>query len=244
MDRSQLYDQMAKRKSKPKDFGTYIGDNGRVNRCVELFAEGKLKKGMTLLDVGGGIGDLGWAVRNKGFFTTTIVIDIAKKNLEAAQSKGNIVVRSDVDSQGFGPLIKDSSIDCVTALDFIEHIVDPESFAKECRRVLIKGGEVCCNTPNIQYFEHILSLIKGRFPHTSGDRDVFFGGHLANFTFDDLCEIFAGAGFDDFVQFDDVNYRQPPKFWTDFMNSKNQYEYVTACKRYGSQNLLFKATKK
>src|SRR6202011_3022034 len=83
------------------------------------------------------------------------------------------------------------------------HIIDPENFARECFRVLKSGGEVFVNTPNIQYWPHIQQLIAGKFPHTSGDKEVYHGGHLAFFTYLDLCEIFGAAGFTNFRQVKD-----------------------------------------
>jgi SAM-dependent methyltransferase len=242
MDRSELYDTMATRKSAPKDLEPYRGDNGRVNRCVDLFRQGKLRRGGALLDIGGGIGDLAYACRD--MFERAVVVDISAKNLEAARAKGCVTLQVDIDREGLEKV--GGQFDVVTALDFIEHIVDPESFARECFRVLKPGGEVFINTPNIQHFRHIEQLVRGRFPHTSGDRDVYHGGHLAFFTYLDLVDIFLAAGFDArrFEQFkDDEGYVAPPQEWIDRAHAKTQREYVDACMRFGNSNLLFKAVK-
>lgn len=239
MDRAELYDKMAERKSAPKDFNTYVGDNGRVNRCVQLMKQRKIRTGGTLLDVGGGIGDLCFAA--KDLFTETVVLDISSKNLEAAKSKGvGRTLWGDVDKMGVG--MPDGSVDVVTALDFIEHIVDPENFARECYRVLKPSGEVFINTPNIQFWQNIESLIMGRMPHTSGDRDVYHGGHLAFFTYDDLCEIFSGAGFTPVEQLhDDEGFTPFPQWIMNMRQPRNQLEYTRLCERFGNPNLLFKA---
>lgn len=241
MDRSHLYRKMATRKSKPKDFLPYTGDNGRVNKCINLMKSGDLKVGGTLLDVGGGIGDLGYAARD--MFTRRVVIDIAEDNLKAAEAKGNEVWRADIDRDGLVGLGYD--VDLVTALDFIEHIIDPENFARECFRVLKSGGEVFVNTPNIRFWRHIEQLWKtGKFPHTSGDREVYHGGHLAFFTFSDLCEIFGSAGFVCFKQFmDDECFQQPPAEWLTSLGVRNQTEFVKHSMELGCPNLLFKAVK-
>lgn len=242
MDRAQLYDRMAQRKSKPSDFDTYDGNNGRVNRCERLIRQGKIRAGGTLLDVGGGIGDLGYSVRD--LFDRRIVIDISMDNLRAAESKGNEACHIDIDREGFEG-IRDESVDVITALDFIEHIVDPEAFARECERVLKPGGTVFVNTPNIQFWRHIEHLTRsGRFPHTSGDREVFHGGHLAFFTFLDLCDIFGAASLSFEEQFlDEEGFEQPPDFWLKTQVITSQLEYRIACTRLGNPNLLFKAVK-
>ena len=247
---------MAARKSAPKDFNTYIGDNGRVNRCAELIKQGKLKTGGILLDVGGAIGDLGHAVRD--LYDKTIIVDISEQNLVAARSKGNFTMHGDCDLIGFKRAIlspdeifeeqpKDDSISMITALDFIEHIVDPENFARECFRVLESGGEVFVNTPNIQYWEHLESQLRGKFPHTSGDREVYHGGHLAFYNYNDMFDIFvrsAGFNFESATQIrDEEGYRQPPQFFIDKLAPQNQFEYEVACELLGNPNLLFKCVK-
>ena len=251
MDREELYDKMANRKSKPKDFQPYSGDNGRVNKCVELMRSGVLRTGGTLLDVGGGIGDLGYAVRD--LYSRTIVFDIAPKNLEAAAAKGNYTILGDIDKTGIegrdsgdGVVDLTSQVDTVTALDFIEHIVDPEHFARECYRVLKPGGEVFINTPNIRFWRHIEKLLyEGKFPHTSGDREVYHGGHLAFFTYSDVCEIFESAGFVSSLQIKDNECFEtpPPKFLALFPQCKTQAEYVAMMLEFGCPNMLYKATK-
>lgn len=242
MDRKELYDAMANRKTKPKDFQPYQGDNGRVNKCVQLMRSGKIKNRGRLLDVGGGIGDLGFAVRD--LFDMTLVIDISQKNLDAAHTKGNAIALQDIDKDGISCLT-DENVDVVTALDFIEHIVDPENFARECFRVLKPGGQVFINTPNIRFWRHIEALWhSGRMPHTSGDRDVYHGGHLAFFTFSDLREIFEGVGFHASVQFkDEEGYVEPPVMFTHPFKINNQQDLVNLYIELGCPNLLYGAIK-
>lgn len=241
MDKQGLYDSIATRKLKPKDYEPYNGGNGRVDKCVKFLRTLNLKD-KNLLDVGGGIGDLGSALRDVGFMNRH-TLDISASNLEAAQKKGNVISVADVDKEGL-PFYKES-FDVITALDFIEHIIDPENFARECFKVAKSGAVVYINTPNIQYFEHQESLLKrGIFPHTSGDREVYHGGHLAFYSYHDLVEIFYKAGFVSCKQLvDEETYRDPPKFYVDMLNPKNQVEYKDACMRLGNSNLLFVCVK-
>ena len=241
MDRSELYDKMAERKIKPKDFEPYTGGNGRIDKCVSLIRQGDLRSGGTLLDVGGAIGDLGYAVRD--LFEERWLVDISWENCRAASSKGNIAQKVDVDKDAL-PFVADSA-DLICALDFIEHIVDPENFARECFRLLKSSGEVFINTPNIQFYEHIQTLIHtGYFPHTSGDKDVFHGGHLAFYTYNDLRLIFDVAGFTCAEQIMDTEgYKNPPEFWVNMYRPRNQEHYKQICMRLGCPNLLFKAIK-
>lgn len=278
MDKQQLYDSMASRKHTPVHLQPYAGGNGRVDRCVELFRKGVLKTGGALLDVGGSIGDLGYALKDD--FAHRVVLDISSRVLEAARSKDNFSLLCDVDKGGFcgiaskenlndilvgkdNPAIKfwthdgpnphyklgDGIFNVVTALDFIEHIVDPGGFARECFRVLVSGGQVFINTPNIQFWKHQETLaVHGRFPHTSGDQEVYHGGHLAFYTFLDLCEIFSAAGFSKFEQINDQEgYAPPPQLYIDLykrgsrVNSRE--ENIQMAMSLGCPNLLFKCEK-
>ncbi len=243
MDRKELYDQLASRKSKPKDFEPYAGDNGRVNKCAQLIRSGKLRSGGVLLDIGGGIGDLGYAVHD--LFDLGVVLDISYQNLEAAFAKGSRTILADVDTCGI-PLqecdLYPGSVTLVTALDFIEHIVDPENFARECHRVLAHGGQVFVNTPNIRFWRHIQQLlVAGCFPHTSGDREVFHGGHLAFFTYLDLCQIFGSAGFANFeMHHDDECYEEPPEHVVRWTGQTPDRQLMM---ELGCPNLLFSCRK-
>lgn len=263
MDKHELYSVMSARKSKPKDFEPYAGDNGRVNKCVALMNSGKILTNSTdgvLIDVGGGIGDLCYATKN--LFKHRINIDIAEINLKATINKTDAhACKLDIDNSGFNPKEEDwiskstkeitdifvlgNSVDVITALDFIEHIIDPEKFARECFRLLKSGGEVFINTPNIRFWQHIEKLwVQGKFPHTSGDREVYHGGHLAFFTFSDIKEIFEGAGFTMSEQIKDEEcYQQPPPFWMNVLKPTGQKDYVEKCLELGCPNLLYKATR-
>lgn len=261
MDKVKLYDTIAERKTKPKDFQPYTGGNGRVDKCVKLIRSGKLRNSGTLLDVGGAIGDLGYAVRD--LFERRIVQDISEKNLDAARAKGNETFVGDVDCAGISVghtegnfkdvpvkwVEDDKFADLVTALDFIEHIIDPEYFARECFRVLKSKGQVFINTPNIRFWPHIDELLnRGTFPHTSGDKEVFHGGHLAFYTYTDLKTIFGRAGFSNFEMImDEEGFQQPPRSVLSSgpmgQSLTSQMMYRQLCMELGCPNLLFIAEK-
>jgi SAM-dependent methyltransferase len=169
------------------------------------------------LDVGGATGNLGYALRD--LFSKTIVVDIAGACREPAEAKGNEFHRANVDTEGLIG-IPDGSVQLVVALDFIEHILDPGGFAKECYRVLGHGGMVLINTPNIQFWRHLHSLvIDGRFPHTSGDPEVYHGGHVAFYNLHDMHDIFGAADFVGHrMHTDGLLMEPPPNLWISVSN--------------------------
>src|SRR4051812_28610558 len=122
MDKEQLYDALASRKISDRDKGSYTFHNDRVNRCIKSFQDGTLKTGGSLLDVGGNVGDLCLALKDK--FESTKVIDISVDNVRICLSRGIPASCCDIDKLGL-PTKDDSTVDTVTALDLIEHIMDP-----------------------------------------------------------------------------------------------------------------------
>lgn len=203
----KLYDDISSRKAKPEDFAPYTGGNGRIDRAVNLILNSPdaacdmFPKSGTLLDVGGATGNLGYALRDH--FQERWTLDISDVCREPAEKKGNRFICANVDLHGFvepekgyaGGGIVDGEVDLIVALDFIEHILDPQKFVKECFRALKPGGVVLINTPNIQFWKHLESLvIYGRFPHTSGDREVYHGGHVAFYNFHDMMQMFEVEG--------------------------------------------------
>lgn len=207
----KLYSDITSRKAKPRDFEPYNGGNGRIDRAVDLILNEDFPRSGTLVDVGGAIGNLGYALRDH--FQTRWCMDIAEECMAPAEKKGNIFLAVNTDAQGIP--IADESADLIVALDFIEHVLDPQYFARECFRVLKSGGKVLINTPNIQFWKHLYSLVvDGRFPHTSGDREVYHGGHVAFFNLQDMVSIFGEAGLvDPRMHTRGLTPEPPPPIW-------------------------------
>jgi 2-polyprenyl-3-methyl-5-hydroxy-6-metoxy-1,4-benzoquinol methylase len=212
-----LYDEIADRKDEASKIGPYHGGNGRIDRAVDLILNEDFPRSGTLIDVGGSTGNLGYALRD--YFSDRITLDISEACRVPAESKGNTFICANVDNSGI-PMPDERSdgpsADMIVALDFIEHILDPEHFARECFRTLKSGGKVLVNTPNIQFWRHLHSLVvEGNFPHTSGDQEVYHGGHVAFFNFQDMSKIFTAAGFVDMrLHTRGLTPEPPPPIWS------------------------------
>lgn len=240
MDNEELYRKIALRKQNAEHLKPYNGGNGRIDKFLDMVRSGHLKQGGKILDVGGSHGDLVELALREGLFQTGEIIDISQSSVNIALERGLTAWRLDVDKDGLDYTIQDST-DCVVALDFIEHIVDPGQFARECMRVLNPGGFVFINTPNISYWEHLEELVvRGRFPHTSGDQEVYHGGHLAFYNENDLDTIFGAAGFTDFKVHEDPAATVPSSpLWERLLTAPGHKK----ARMLSSPNLLFSCRK-
>ncbi len=75
--------------------------------------------------------------------------------------------------QGIWPLLADAnrglplagdSVDVVTAMDVLEHLVDPRMLIREAHRVLRPGGYLVVATPNLASWHNIVALLLGLQP--------------------------------------------------------------------------------
>lgn len=211
-----LYAMIAERKGEARADGPYSGGNGRIDRANALVRSGALgtfNHPAALLDIGGATGNLGYAMRD--IFDERHVLDIAESCRRPAEAKGNKFACGNVDETGL-VFYPSGSVDVITMLDVIEHVLDPEGLACECFRVLRPGGTVLINTPNIQYWRHLHSLVvDGVFPHTSGDPEVYHGGHVAFYNLQDLDELFIRrAGFvGSMMHVQGLQADPPPPIW-------------------------------
>ena len=199
MDKEDLYYALSERKQEDRHLLPYNGGNGRIDRFLDLVRNNHAPRGGDVLDVGGSHGDLLELATREKLFDNGCVLDISEIAVKTAKARGLVAYKDDIDKNGFEQIRGDKNykgFNAIVALDVIEHLIDPIGFAKECFKALNHNGYVFINTPNISYWRHLQELvIGGRFPHTSGDKDVYHGGHLAFYNENDLIDIFSSVGF-------------------------------------------------
>jgi len=160
---------------------------------VEMAALHMRREGDRVLDVGCGGGALSVLIKEN--FTEVYGVDILEDACSIAAQKG--VISQVVDLNAEAMPYNENFFDVVVCLDIIEHVLDPLRLLADCQRVLKYGGQFLLSTPNIRYFRHVINLIvHGRFPHTSGDTDIVWGGgHLYHFCCTDTVHLLKRAGF-------------------------------------------------
>ena len=194
------------------------GEGSLTNRIREAFKE--IDSGFRCLDVGCGDGKFCTLVRDG--CRQVYGIDGSKTALKDTVSRKIQACLVDLDA-GWLPF-GDNVFDCISCLDVIEHVFDPEKLIKEINRVLNRNGILILTTPNIRFIDYIRSLLfNGRFPMTSQDKGCYDGGHIHYFTFRDVRSLLVSSGFVIIKErgYDEKHYLSPKilvfrilmKFW-------------------------------
>jgi len=134
-----------------------------------------------LLDIGCGngqalkcMGELGWQVQG---------VDFDPEAVQIARKKGLEVRLGSLEAQAFPR----DSFDAITMSHLIEHVHDPLSLLRECRRILRPSGRLALVTPNINSAGH--RIYGSSWFHLDPPR------HLRIFNIGSLTTLLQKAGF-------------------------------------------------
>lgn len=127
-------------------------------------------EGLSVLDVGGGIGEMSRRLAARGMKVT--FTDLSQYNIRRAQSMGFRALHVDLNN-GLREL-SDAEFDGVVILEVIEHVVAAEQLLAEIARVLKPGGFLILSTPNFTYFLNRLRILFGGLSHDEGYHYRFF----------------------------------------------------------------------
>jgi SAM-dependent methyltransferase len=140
-----------------------------------------------VLDVGCGTGQLGRLLRERGHHVTGVEL-VSEAAVQARAWLDHVAV-SDVEA-GFP--FPPASFDAVIFADVLEHLVDPWRVLREAVKLLAEGGCVVASVPNVQNFDVLWRLARGRWEYR--ERGILDRGHLRFFTLATIREMFAQAG--------------------------------------------------
>lgn len=120
-----------------------------------------LPSGMTyLLDVGGGEGGFLCAAKAAHPEVFTQLVELTPAAAALARTKPEV----DAVWQGsFYDWIPTDRCDCISFLDVIEHLVDPERALLHARGLLAQGGSVVLSIPNVGHWSVVADLLEGRW---------------------------------------------------------------------------------
>jgi len=157
-----------------KDYLEYELKNEDVYRDLELMALRSVDfftekaKGQRLLDIGSASGCLLEHLKNLGYLAEGL--EICKETALYAQSKRGLTVSTLTLEETH---YEDASFDIVHASHLIEHLNDPDSFIKECYRILKPLGKLYLTTPNIESLQAF--LFKSEWRSAINDHLFLFG---------------------------------------------------------------------
>lgn len=150
----------------------------------------KEKKG-TLLDIPAGEGHAVYHLKKMGYDVTAG--DILPDNFKAPGIK---CVPVDLNRE---LPFEDTSFDCISCIEGIEHIENPHLLIRECARLLVDDGILVLTTPNIlNVFSRLRFMLVGKFEKFGDrflDQNNFFDLHITALPFDILLFILTKVGF-------------------------------------------------
>jgi 2-polyprenyl-3-methyl-5-hydroxy-6-metoxy-1,4-benzoquinol methylase len=131
----------------------------RVIKVLRVFAELKPNR---ILDVGCSDGTISIALKKVSGAELVCGVDISKKAVELARSKGVKAQVVNVDEEKLP--FESEYFDAVHAGEIIEHLLDPDHLFDEIHRVLKKRGAFVLTTPNLSSLVNRLLLLIGFQP--------------------------------------------------------------------------------
>ena len=133
-------------------------DFGPVDRMLRIFRRSQVLKALNnrnnlvLIDVGcGRQANVGWVLRKQLKSYIGVDRDIPELSLFNLNFVNSL-------AETMSGKLKNNTADMVIALAVIEHVEDPESFVRTCKKLLKKDGEILLTTP-APYADPILKLI-------------------------------------------------------------------------------------
>ena len=165
------------------------------SKISDLWKETKPQ--MRILDIGCGAGSVGSELANRGH--EVCGLDIMAKAVDRAKDRG---INADIYDVNNLPLpFKDSSFDCILALDILEHVFAPLSLLREMRRLLSRDGYSIIVLPLHFDLRQRLRILAGEgivlYEHLSYDPKCvsweYF--HIRFFTLQEVEEFVKGGGF-------------------------------------------------
>lgn len=151
---------------KNKIFGNYIAKLGEFTDLeIEKRVSDALPKSKKIIYLDVGCHDGEKTLKRAQVIGTKSILGIDLKTTGAKIAQKNGVKMYFGDLNKHWPL-KDQSVDCVTATEVIEHMIDVDNFLSEIKRILKPKGLVIISTDNLAGYHNIFALLLGYQPYT------------------------------------------------------------------------------
>ncbi|MHB9118231.1 MAG: class I SAM-dependent methyltransferase [Burkholderiales bacterium] len=158
----------------------YLGDRAEV---LALLPE-RIER---LLDIGGGAGNFAASVKSR-YGCEAHVAELNPVMAEAAKEKVDCVWQGDIFAQANLP-----SYDCITALDMVEHVADPESLLRKLGPLLHQDGRLVVSLPNLGHWSVVADLMEGYWDYIAVG--ISCRTHVRFFTLSTIRDMFEREGW-------------------------------------------------
>lgn len=148
------------------NFGQYIAKQGDLTDLeLERKVQSLLPTGKNLVYLDVGCHDGTKTIKRARVIGTKNILGIDLKTTGAKLAQKKKIKMHFGDLNERWP-IPDKSVDCITATEVIEHMVDVDAFIEQVKRVLKPGGSVIISTDNLAAYHNIVALVLGYQPYT------------------------------------------------------------------------------
>lgn len=141
----------------------------------------------SFLDIGCARGRFGASVKNK-IGCRVVGVELNSYEAQKAKEHLDLVIVGD-----FLTTEIEEKFDCITCLDVIEHVTDPEAFLQKIKTLLNDDGYILLSIPNIGHWSVVEDLISGRWDYTPAG--ILCISHLRFFTRKTIHDLLKDTGF-------------------------------------------------
>ncbi|OGV91088.1 hypothetical protein A3A66_01330 [Microgenomates group bacterium RIFCSPLOWO2_01_FULL_46_13] len=196
----------------------------------------------TILDIGCGDGVLGKALLRQQVQRRVVGLDISETALKLARPYYNRIFQADISRLEIGWLPE--KFEAITALEVIEHVIDPERLVRFAREHLTDDGRFIVSFPNTAWWKYRWDLMRGKFIDESPAFSDF--DHIHFYTLDSLEKLLTKNGF--FIETVDGDFVLPqpfsrlPKSFQNFIGRKRPsvfgYQVVAVCRKVSKKPVV------
>ncbi len=144
-----------------------------------------------VLDVGGGGGGFLAVVKAAQPQARTCLVELTAEGAAVARRHPAI---DQVWQGDFLAYDTPQRFDCISFLDVLEHLAEPEAALQQARRLLAPGGVVLASIPNVGHWSVVADLLEGRWDWASVG--IHCITHLRFFTRQTIAQMFQRCGYE------------------------------------------------